>query len=145
MQISNYVSIVALIISVTSLIISWYFGFRDKAHLRTYAKFYSYNPNYDRAHILIKIVNCGRRPVILTMFGGYLSDGTYCGSFLGRENKGIRLGEHEKYETSVYLEDLHSIDPEGNESDYVSFWFENTLGQRYRVKNSEKLIKKLSE
>jgi hypothetical protein len=79
------------------------------------------------------------------MFGGYLSDGAWCGSFLGKEGKGIRLGEHEKYETSVYLEDLHNFDPEGNESDYVSFWFENTLGQRYAVKNSEKLIKKLSE
>ncbi len=145
MQISDYVSIAALIISITSIAISGYFGFRDRAHLKTHAKFYPYNSSYDRAHIAIKIVNCGRRPVILTMFGGNLSEGGYCGTHIGKEGKGVRLGEHEKYETSVYLEDLHIIDPEGNESDHVNFWFENTLGQRFKVINSEKLINKLSK
>lgn len=145
MQTSDYISIAALVISIMSITIVWYFGFRDRAHLKTFAQFYSFNPNYNRAHIAIKIVNCGRRPVILTMFGGDLSNGSWCGTVIEKEGEGIILKEHGKYETTVYLEDLHYSNPEGNEADYINFWFENTLGQRYKVKNSEKLIKKLSE
>lgn len=148
MQISDYISIAALLISITSLLISWYFNFRDKANLKTFAKFYSGEPTYgSRPHITIKIVNCGRRPTILTMFGKDVNNKhtRWIGTYLGEKEKGIRLGEHEKYETSVYPEDLSEIDSEGNELEYTNFWFENTLGQRYKVRNSEELIKKLKE
>lgn len=145
MQISDYISITALFISIISLAILWYFSFRDKAQMKTFAKFYPNNPKYDRAHIAIKVVNSGRRPTILTMFGGDLKDGRWIGTYLGKEGKGLRLGEHEKYETSVYFEGISFIVPEGNESEYINFWFENTLGQRYKVKNSEKLIEKFNE
>jgi len=69
---SDYISITAILLSIISLAISWYFSFRDKALLKTSAKFSPYNPDYDQAHISIKIVNCGRRSAILTMFGGDL-------------------------------------------------------------------------
>ena len=72
MRMSDYISITAILRSIISLAISWYFGFRDKAHFKSSAKFYPYNPDYDQAHISIKIINCGRRPAILTMFGGDL-------------------------------------------------------------------------
>lgn len=143
MTISDYISISALIVSIVSLMISWYFGFRDKAHIKTFAKFYPYRPDHDRARIEIKIVNSGRRPVILTMFGGDFKDKGWCGAYIGKEKKGIRLEEHEKYETTVYSEDLVCISPEEEYSEYINFWFENTLGQRYKVNNSEELIKKL--
>ena len=55
------------------------------------------------------------------------------------------LGEHEKYETTIYHEDVYFCDPGGDESEYINFWFENTLGQRYKVKNSEALIRKLND
>ncbi len=142
---SFILSIIAIIVSILSLFIAWYFNYRDKAKLVTFAKYYEENPNYDRAHIEIKIVNCGRRPTILTMFGGDLKDGGWYATYLGKEKKGIRLTEHEKYETSIYIEDLHIIDPDGNESYYINLWFENTLGQRFLVSKSENLIEKLSK
>jgi len=150
MQVTDYISISALVISIISLVISWYFGFRDKAHIKTFAKFYPYNPNYDQARIFIKIVNCGRRPIIITMFGGDLIGKDLKGrhwsaTYLGEEGKGIRLEEHEKYETTIYIHDIYNFDPEGNESECKNFWFENTLGHRFKVVNSEKLIKKLKE
>lgn len=139
----DYISLLALFVSIVSIFISWHFGFRDRANLKTFAKFYPYNPHYDRAHLKIKIVNRGRRPTILTQFGGDHKDGAYSGTVLGEQNKGLRLGEHEKYETSVYVQDLVVIDPEGNQSEYINFCFEDTLGQRHKVKKAEELIEKL--
>jgi len=143
MNTSNYISSLALLVSVVSLIISWHFGFRDKSKLKTYAKFYPSHPNHDRAKIEIKIVNHGRRATILTLFGGDLEDGGMSGIYLGKEGDGLRLGEHEKYETIVYADDLLVTHPEGNIAQFVRFWFEDTLGQRHKIKNSEKLISKL--
>lgn len=140
---SEIISIFALVIAVVSLGISFHFGFRDKAHLKTSAEYYPGHPDYDRARIQVKIVNSGRRPTILTMFGGNLKSGSWCGTHIGEKGEGVRLGEHEKHEVKVYREDLDFIDPEGNESEYTDYWFEDTLGQRFKVRNSEKLIIKL--
>ena len=106
---------------------------------------YPYNPDYDIAHIIIQIVNCGRRPAILTLLGGDLMNNSWMGTYLGKDGKGLRLEENEKYETSIYLADIYSISSEGYECAYINFWFEDTIGKRYIVKNSEALIARLKE
>src|SRR5262245_45948108 len=106
LKLSDVISILALFISMISLAISWFFNFRDKADLKIIGKFFVSHPDYDRAHINVKVVNSGRRPMILTLFGGDLKGGGYCGTSLGKDHKGLRLDEHESYETKVYVEDL---------------------------------------
>ena len=140
---SIYISLFALSVSVISLIISWHFGFRDRAKLKTYAEFYPSHPEHDRGRIEIRIVNHGRRATIITLFGGDLDDGKCSGTYLGKKGEGLRLGEHEKYETTVYADDLLVTNVEGNVAEFVRLWFEDTLGQRHKIKNSEKLIAKL--
>ena len=143
MNTSNYISLFALLVSVISLLISWHFGFRDKAKLKTYTEFYASHQGHNRDRIQIKIVNHGRRATILTLFGGDLDNGTCSGIYLGKKGDGLRLGEHEKYETTVYSDDLLVTDMQGNISEFVSLWFEDMLGQRHKIRNSEKLIAKL--
>jgi len=143
MTFSDLLALFALLVSVISLIISWHFGFRDKAKLKTYAEFYPSHTDHDRDRIEIKIANHGRRATIMALFGGDLENGTSSGTYLGEKGEGLRLGEHEKYETIVYADDLMVTDLEGNVATFTNFWFEDTLGQRYRIKNSEKLIAKL--
>ena len=73
---------------------------------------------------------------------GMLSD--YIGKYLGDKDKGIRLDEHQKYETTLTWEDLVCID-DGEVKEYINLWFEDTLGQRHKVTNSEKLIKQFQK
>jgi len=143
MAFSDLLSLFALLVSIISLIISWHFGFRDKAKLKITSNFYHSHQDQDRDRIGIKIVNHGRRATILTLFGGDLDNGGWSGTCLGKKGDGLRLGEHEKYETTVYANDLLVTDSEGNLAEFVRFWFEDTLGQRHKVKSSEKLIAKL--
>lgn len=145
MYMSGYISIFALLVSMISLAISWHFGFRDRANLKTSSVFYPSHPDYDEAHIKVEIVNHGRRPTILTLLGGDFEDGNWSGENIGEVGKGLRLSEHEKYERSIYQRDLLYVGPEGVMNEYINFWFEDTLGNRFEVKNSRELIKKLQK
>lgn len=140
MTFSDYIAISALLISIVSLFVSWYYNFRDRAQLKTSAQFYGVNEYNDTPYITIKVVNCGKRPTILTRFGGDLKGGGWSAE---RLKDGFRLGEHEVFERTVGPEDLVTMGPE-DEEEYINFWVENTLGQRFKIKDIEKLIKQLA-
>ncbi len=121
-----------------------FFGFRDRAKIRTSAELF-HRSQHSQCHIRVKIVNYGRIAVVLSKFGGDLIDGGGSGTYISEDKKGIRLGEQEIYEKDICEEELYhmGLSPEGNKIRYLNFWFENRLGQRYKIKNSEKLIKEL--
>lgn len=75
------ISIAALILSTVSLAISWYFGFRDRFKLVATSEFFPEN-EYGPAYIRIKVVNVGRRLVILRLLGGDHSEGGWSGTYL---------------------------------------------------------------
>ena len=104
MDTSDYIAILALIVSILSLGVSFYFGYRDKVNLRATCKFFPDHPEYNRAHLSIKVVNHGRRPAIITLFGGYLQDGGWQGTYLRGIEGALRLGEHEFHEDNLYKE-----------------------------------------
>jgi len=143
MNTSDYISLLALCVSTASISLSWFFGFRDRANLRTSAILHSHNHGYQGTLIELEIVNHGRRPAILTYLVGEERDGGASAIVLGEKDRGIRLQEHEKYKITVYSHDLVIIDPEGNEHEYISYWFEDTLGRKYKVKGIRKLIEKM--
>ena len=108
------------------------------------SKYYPAHPDYDQAHLHIKIVNKGRRIAILTLFGGNLDNGGWQGESLGEGRMGLHLAEHEFYEKKFYKDDVLAVAPD-SEGIYVDLWFEDSLGRRHMVKNSKKHIKKLLE
>ena len=144
METSDYIAISALVISVLSIGASFYFQYRDRVKLKASCKYLPAHPDYDRAHLKVKIVNCGRRPTLLTLFGGDLKDGGWQGTSLGGKNKALRLGEHEFHEEKFYHESIEAVAPDSM-SEFTELWFEDSIGNRHIVKGSKEGIKKLSE
>jgi hypothetical protein len=135
MTLSEYIPYIALAVSVLSFVTSFYFGFRERVWVRAVCKFYQAHPEYDRAHLRIRVVNRGRRIAVLTMFGGNLVDGGWQGEHLGEKERGLHLSEHQFYERKFYREDVVALAPD-YVSEYVELWFEDSLGKRHKVRNS---------
>jgi hypothetical protein len=144
MTLSEYIPYIALAVSVLSFITSFYFGFRDRVWVRAESKFYPAHPEYDHAHLNIRVVNRGRRIAVLTLFGGDLVDGGWQGEHLGEKDRGLHLSEHQFHERKFYREDVIASAPD-HDSEYVELWFEDSLGKRHKVKNSRKGIQQLKD
>lgn len=106
MATSDILSVLALVISILSCGTSFYFSYRDRVALKVFCRFYNHHPEYDRTHILIKIINIGRRTAILRLFGGPTDSSGWCAEYLDKANGGLRLGENEFHEIKIYKEDL---------------------------------------
>jgi len=139
MGISLYLSIGAIIIASISLFWSIYLGYRDRGNIKATSKISYDGPDSKYFHLQVKTVNYGRRPVILSMFGADYSDGTRGGTYIEKESG--RLTENEKYEITIRAGDSDTMSPDGEEA--IDFWFEDTLGRRYKVKNAKENLKKL--
>ena len=121
MGISLYLSIGAIIIACASLFWSIYLGYRDRGNIKATSKInyiniesYSEKPSTKISYLKIKAVNCGRRPVILSMFGKDYSDGKWGGTYIEKESG--RLTENEKYEITIRAGDSDTISPDGEEA-----------------------------
>jgi len=57
------------------------------------------------------------------------------------DKKDGRLAENEKYEITIRAGDSDTMSPDGEIA--VDFWFEDTLGRRYKVKNAKENLEKL--
>jgi len=144
LQLSDYISLVALVIALLSFAASFYFGYRDRVKVKAFSEFYKGHEEYGPAHMNIRIVNHGRRVAVITMFGGNLEDGGWQATHIGDKGLGIRLAEHEFYKEYFRKEDVVSVYPDG-ESEYINLWFEDSLGKRHPVKNAEKHLRLLKE
>jgi hypothetical protein len=139
---SEVVSTLALFISCGSLLVAALVAGRDRPRLKITAHFIpasEYGPN----RVQLKLVNLGRRPVILRLLGGTSKDGKWSATFLEREKGGLRLGEHEMYEYTIDKEDTVSFHHEHDDLFYDRLWVEDSLGRRHKVPASQALIKKL--
>jgi len=146
MGISLYLSIGVIIIACISLGWKIYLGHRDRGNIKATSNIYyidltsySEKPSKNIPNLKIMAVNCGRRPVILSMFGVDYFGGTQGGSYI--DKKDGRLAENEKYEINIRVGDSNTMSPDGEEA--VDFWFKDTLGRRYKVKNAKENLKKL--
>jgi hypothetical protein len=146
MGISLYLSIGAIIIACISLFWSIYLGYRDRGNIKATSEInytviasYSEKPSKKIPNLKIKAVNCGRRPVILSVFGTDYSDGSWGDTLI--EKKGGHLSENEEYKKIINAGDSDMKSPKGKIA--VDFWFEDTLCRRYKVKNAKENLKKL--
>jgi hypothetical protein len=141
MHTSEILSIVALAVSVTSLGLSAYMASRDRGKLRTKSTFYAAYEG--RSPVMrVEAVNAGRRPVILTVLGGYYENGDWSGTYIRDDTAGVRLGENEKF--SEEIDRLHHMLFNHDTGAAVTdLWFQDTLGRRYRVEGAKKHLKQL--
>lgn len=140
---AEIISIAALLISLGSLGFSVFFNLRDRANLKATSRF-SPASESGPACVYFTVVNAGRRPIILRMWGGTSCQGQSVGTFFGKEQSGLRLGEHERFDHSMEKQDLHEQTPE-DEIIYADLWVEDTLGRRYSVKDAKNNLALLLE
>lgn len=142
MQTSDVLAIVALIISVASLLLSFYATYQDRPRLKVTSNFIEAS-EWGPARIHVTMINAGRRPVILRLLGGADSSGDWSGSFLEHDKGGVRLGEHERHEADIEKDDTYFTTPVGEDLLFESMWVEDSLGNRHAIPNSASYIKKL--
>ena len=138
---SETTSLVALIVSISSLGFSLYFNFRDRGQIHASSKFYP-SSSYGPQSLTVTIVNTGRRPVILRMWGGADSSGKWVGHFFNGDKSGLRLGEHERHDFVVEKNDAYSVTPV-DEIFCEDLWVEDTLGRRIAIKDAKANLARL--
>ena len=137
---SMIISLAAIFISLSSLAVTFWSVWRDRPQLKFTSHFYP-SSEYGSANIRVRVVNAGRRPLILRLIGGDYSGGYRSGTYLGDSGKGLRLGEHEFFEESITRGHHMCLDAEGKL--LIRLWFEDSLGRRYVVPESERDVKAL--
>jgi hypothetical protein len=141
MATSDVIASLALVVSVLSAAVTFYFHFRDRPDLILKSQFVSsYDPGTER--IAISIVNAGRRPAILRMWAGEDTAGHWVGSYLGEGKAGLRLGENEHFEFSLPKQELQASTPD-SEVEFIDIWVEDSLGKRHQVKDAKANIARL--
>jgi len=141
-DVSTVISILALIISATSLGISWYFGFRDRYKLKTECVYFP-ESEYGPATLRVRVVNVGRRMAILRLFGGNHVGGGTSGEYLDHKSGGLTLKENEVFERTLDKEGIHDMGPDGEIVQYKVLWIEDTRGHRHKISKSRKYIRRL--
>ena len=139
---AEVISIIALVVSTVSLSLATYFGLRDRASVRTTSNFHAERES-GSAHVSVSIVNAGRRPIVLRMWAGADGSNNWVGTFLGYEQNGLRLAEHERYNMRLARHDLYASIAD-DDLWFSDLWFEDTLGRRYKVKHAKANLAKLN-
>lgn len=139
-------SIAAIVFSVCSFALSAYLALRDRSRLKTesYACKHEQTGEYYSFHF--KVVNAGRRPIVLTLIEGTYENNHKCGTFIDYENKGIKLEEGEFYEHRFGKYDgIMVCDPQGVGDFYnlVDLSVEDSTNRKYRIKNAKENIQLL--
>lgn len=142
LQISDWFSLFALVVSIVSLAGSLYAIQLDRFKLKATSTLYLPDEYNDKAHIEVRIVNHGRRVAVLTMFGGDSEAGGWYGSHLF--NKGLYLAENEIHKRTLTKDEAECVGPEWV-NEYVSLWFEDSHGRRHQVKGSRKHLEQLKK
>ena len=143
MEASIYLSACAIGISFVSLAWAIHIGRRDRGKLKTSSRLRRFglgpeDEEYEE-YLEVKAVNCGRRPIILTMLGADFPNGGWIGGHI--KDGMLRLAENEAFTKDIRPGDPDTMPFEGEE--VIDLWFEDTLGRRYKVKDAKKNLKKL--
>ncbi len=138
----DWIAISAFVLSVCSLLISFFNYRRDRAKLVTSCRFFNRGEHGGRG-VYIKAVNVGRRPIILTQIHFQYDDGSGGGDVLGHPD-GQTFKENEFWEHWYENGDNTLYKPEFDAT-AIDFWFVDSQGKNHRVKNSKKNLKAVWE
>lgn len=141
---SEIISLFALCLSVTSVSFSIYFGLRDRGRLQAKSRFMQ-GWEGQPAHILLTIVNTGRRPIILRLWAGVDDGGEWIGTPFGTEKElhGLRLGEHESYQFVLERKDILATGADDEDLIFRDLWVEDSLGKRHPVRQARENLVRL--
>ena len=101
-------STAAILISVASFFIAARSAFLDRTRLKVSSVFHEAD-EWGPAQVVVTVINKGRRPAILRLFGGTDANGIGSGEFFDHEKGGLRLAENERYERTVRRDDTMTL------------------------------------
>jgi hypothetical protein len=138
------VGIVGLVSGVTGTVLGVMNYMRDRGRLRASSHFAPASEYGGPACVTVTIVNAGRRPLILRMWGGTDTSGNWVGTFLGKGDTGLRLGEHEMHNFTLARDAAIDFTPDGVVA-FEDLWIEDSLGRRHRIRDAKAALKQLRE
>ncbi len=139
------IEITSIVFSSTALIISIfgvYLRYQDKPVLKIISSYSPTTENYGNSYIALSLINAGKRPLIIRMWGGNDKDGKWIGSYINNQKTGLRLDEKERYDIALHKDDMLKMTPDDNVI-FSELWVEDSLGKRYSVPNSKEYVSKL--
>lgn len=141
---SDLIALIALGVSVLSLMISGLSYLRDRTRIITSSTFYDRYEDFNEPYIRIRVVNHGRRVAVLRMVGGTVERGKWSATYL-KNNKqdGLTLSENQFYEKEFYRHDLYHTAPDSEIVPFQELWVEDSIGKRHEIRGSKSNIKKL--
>ncbi len=126
-------SMIALVASFSSLGLSSYLAWRDRAHLGAKCHVREHDRTGEYSSLFVTVTNRGRRPITLRWLTGVYADGSRGGVSLA-EN-GVKLQEGEYYETEFGKFDGIMVNGD-NMSPLIDFFIEDSSGNRHKIKGS---------
>jgi len=146
MTVQLALSIAAIVISVCSFTLSAYIALRDRSRLKTESQAYLHEQTGEYYSLYLKVVNAGRRPIVLAMLEGTYDNNHKCGTFIDYENKGLKLEEGEFYEHHFGRYDgIMVCDPQGYGDFFnlVDLAVVDSANRKHRIKNAKENIQLL--
>lgn len=131
------------LITYLPIILQFINPLRDRAKLKCKCEYKIYEPSEERqfAIITIKVINVGRRPIVLSKIGSTCNDGTLISLELNRNSGGHKLSENEFFEKRI--DEEHDLLCNPQNSPAKDFWVEDSRDKKYRIKNSKNNLLKL--
>jgi hypothetical protein len=138
---SEYISILALLISLSSLFVSLYATFRDRVKLKAETIYYATDGNIP-ARVFIKIVNAGRRTALLATLIALTDGHEWLSSYFTNDHEALVLSEGESHEVEWQKGHLR-MGPTGFNWLFIDLSIEDSLGHRYPVRHARRDLKRL--
>jgi hypothetical protein len=107
---------------------------------------YRHEQTGEYSTLYFKVVNKGRRPIVLTLIEGIYENDHKSGEYIGYGDGGIKLEEGDFYENRFGKYDgIMVCDPydSGDYSDLVDLFIVDSVGNRRKIRDAKKNIKKL--
>lgn len=145
---AEVIATIALFISVLSTGFSIYAIVRDRQRVKAKAVFFASGPNYEPEdpHVLVRIVNRGRRPVVLRAWHGSSDKGEIAGSPLG-EGGGLHLKEAEFQEVTIKYRDTIFFPPDAYSAFEITrlLYIEDSVGRRWPIRGGKRALRRLHQ
>lgn len=150
----GWVAIAALGLGIFNSAWTFYIGRRDNAKLVTSSTVFNHaittvKGNSVAKGIIVRAVNMGRRPIIVTKIQFKYDDGTTDTMYTNEMHikDGVKLEEQESHEhkfSNDFNDGYFLHDPVENKT-AINCWYEDTAGKKYYVRGFKENLKKVWE
>ncbi|ANQ83693.1 hypothetical protein dqs_0617 [Azoarcus olearius] len=137
---SDWLSIIAIVVSLLSFIVSLWVAMRDRAIVEAQATAVISGDSGEYYVVVVRAANVGKRPIALRTLWGTYTNG--CRSGFDISANRAALSEYGAYEERVHKFDGFMVveSDDGTFADLVDLYFEDTGGGHHRVKGAKEAI-----